>query len=324
MNTGRLSTHRGPYGDVIVTKTYTNWRYSVTLQMPDGAIEVKHGDWLTKYSAAMYNDFTRIHEFGRMDKSGSVEKILNVNHIFAGEIVYHIPTYSHAHPLMGEEIEVKGCPLTDEQKQKIIVDTLKEEYDLKGERLEILVEAAHYVHRAEKGVEVGEIIGETAGWIVEETALGTVVGAVSTSLQLVSAALTPIMIGIIVLNANDTDRRLAGMQAIGYAITAWAFDDPIPPYPSSLRVNNAVFPGKQILPRLEMAWNDACDATVRNLEAKVEKRGRSKESYQHFWRGIGKGERKELVRLLMDARAEELDGVERMSFQALDPDGYPH
>ena len=98
MNTGRLSTHRGPYGDVIVTKTYTNWRYSVTLQMPDGAIEVKHGDWLAKYSAAMYNDFTRIHEFGRMDKSGSVEKILNVNHIFAGEIVYHIPTYSHAHP----------------------------------------------------------------------------------------------------------------------------------------------------------------------------------------------------------------------------------
>jgi hypothetical protein len=73
---------------------------------------------------------------------------------------------------MGEEIEVKGCPLTDVQKQKIIVDTLKEEYDLKGERLEILVEAAHYVHRAEKGVEVGEIIGETAGWIVEETATG--------------------------------------------------------------------------------------------------------------------------------------------------------
>jgi hypothetical protein len=89
-------------------------------------------------------------------------------------------------------------------------------------------------------------------------------------------------------------------------------------------VNNAVFPGKQILPRLEIAWNDACDATVRNLEAKVVKRGRSQESYQLFWRGIGKGERKELVRLLMDARAEELDGVERMSFQALDPDGYPH
>ena len=85
MNTGRLSTHRGPYGNVVVTKTFTNWRYSVTSQMPEGAIEVKHGDWLSKYSAAMYNDLTRIDEFGRIDKSGSLQNILNVNHIFAGE-----------------------------------------------------------------------------------------------------------------------------------------------------------------------------------------------------------------------------------------------
>lgn len=34
----------------------------------DGAIHVKHGDWLSKYSAAMYNDFTHVHEFGRMDR----------------------------------------------------------------------------------------------------------------------------------------------------------------------------------------------------------------------------------------------------------------
>jgi hypothetical protein len=81
MNTGRLSTHRAPYGNVAVTKTFTNGRYSVTSQMPEGAIEVKHGDWLSKYSAAMYNDLTRIDEFGRIDKSGSLQKILNVNHI---------------------------------------------------------------------------------------------------------------------------------------------------------------------------------------------------------------------------------------------------
>jgi hypothetical protein len=35
-------------------KTYTDWRYSVTMRT-DGAIHVKHGDWLSKYSAAMYS-----------------------------------------------------------------------------------------------------------------------------------------------------------------------------------------------------------------------------------------------------------------------------
>jgi hypothetical protein len=59
------------------------------------------GDWLSKYSAAMYNDLTRIYEFGRIDKSGSLQKILNVNHIFTGETIFHIPTYWNVHPLVG-------------------------------------------------------------------------------------------------------------------------------------------------------------------------------------------------------------------------------
>jgi hypothetical protein len=38
--TRRLGTIKGLHGEIIVTKTYTNWRYSVS-------------DWLSKYSAAI-------------------------------------------------------------------------------------------------------------------------------------------------------------------------------------------------------------------------------------------------------------------------------
>jgi hypothetical protein len=116
------------------------------------------------------------------------------------------------------------------------------------------------------------------------------------------------------------------MQAIGYALTAWAFDDPIPAFPSSLRrnFNAAMGPGEYGLQRVEPALKEASDATVRNLEAKVLKRGRSKMSYQLFWQGIAEGDRKKLVRMLMDTGAAELGGVERMSFLGLDPDRYPN
>jgi hypothetical protein len=59
----------------------------------DGRILVKHGDWLSKYSAAMYQGDTKhVNEFGRL-KNGKMQPISNVDLILAGETIYHIPTY---------------------------------------------------------------------------------------------------------------------------------------------------------------------------------------------------------------------------------------
>jgi hypothetical protein len=52
-------------------------------------------------------------------------------------------------------------------------------------------------------------------------------------------------------------------------------------------VNSGFFPGKQILPRLELAWNEACDATVRNLEAKVVKKREDAASRAAGFSGVG-------------------------------------
>ena len=308
----RLDTTKGPHGEIIVTKTYSNWRYKVTMNA-EGAIHVKHGDWLSKYSAAMYNDFTRVHEFGRIDNGGNLRRIHNVNLIYAGETIYHIPTYRHAHPMRMDVVEVHASPLSEEQKTKVIVDTLKAEYHLDGERLELLEKVADGAHIGDTALEIGEI----AGLLAEGSALVSGAG-------LLSAFLTPIAIGIAILNANETDKRLAGMQAIGYTLTAWAFGDPIPGFPLSLRVNYSVSPGKQAIPRVEQAWIVASNAAVSNLEAEVVKKRIHKKSYQLFWQAIGDFDRKKLVRMLMEARAEELRGVELDSFWGLDPDRYPN
>jgi hypothetical protein len=308
----RLQTGVGPHGEVVVTKTFTNYRYSVTMGM-DGAIKVRHGDWLSKYSAAIYNDFKHIHEFARMDRSGKLSPIRNVNLIIAGETIYHMPTYKKMHPMRMDALELTASPLSEPQKKEAVVQMLKGDFGLQGERLHVLEEAAHLVHYGETGVELAEI----AGLIAEGAVFVTVV-------QGVSAALTSIMVGIAILNANETDTKLAGMQAIGYALTAWAFGDPIPGYPASLRANFSAFPGKQAIPRVEAAWKEAAAATVRNLEAEAAKKRVQKRSYQIYWQALGGGDRKKLVRLLMEARAEELRGVEQMSFWGLDPDKYPN
>jgi len=149
-------------------------------------------------------------------------------------------------------------------------------------------------------------LAEIAGLIAEETVLATA----ATALQGISALLTPIMLGIAMLNANDTDKKLAGMQAIGYTLTAWAFGDPIPGYPASLRANYSAFPGKQALPRVEDAWRITAEATVRNLEEAAAKKRVKPERYRLFWQAIGS--------------AEELRGVQKDSFWGLKPEGYPN
>lgn len=72
---------------------YGNFRVTVG---EDGTIVVQPGDWLSKYSAAMYQgDTTRVREFGRLE-GGVMKPITSVDSIRAGETIYHVPTYEIA------------------------------------------------------------------------------------------------------------------------------------------------------------------------------------------------------------------------------------
>jgi hypothetical protein len=71
--------------------------YSVSIA-DDGKITVKAGDWLSKYSAAIYKgDTSKVHEYGRL-KAGKMEPVADVNRIMAGETLYHIPTWTCKQP----------------------------------------------------------------------------------------------------------------------------------------------------------------------------------------------------------------------------------
>jgi hypothetical protein len=97
------------------TGAYRNGAYRVSIG-EDGKIVVKAGDWLSKYSAAMYGgDVTHVNEFGRL-VNGKMEPIADVNRIYAGETIYHIPTYDLSkNPAQGPSDPIPWtAPLPDE------------------------------------------------------------------------------------------------------------------------------------------------------------------------------------------------------------------
>lgn len=74
---------------------YSHSGYSVLVE-DDGAIQVKAGDWLSKYSMAIHHDLNHVKGcFGRRKPhpNGSISVITNVDLIRTGEIVYHLETH---------------------------------------------------------------------------------------------------------------------------------------------------------------------------------------------------------------------------------------
>lgn len=320
--------------------TYTHSGYSVTMQT-DGAILVKQGDRLSKYSAAIYDDFTRVNEFAAMwGNSGKLHSISDVNSIHPGQTIYHIPTYNayqrRVQPLRLPDMTVLvGPPLSEEEKSKIIVDTLKDDYGLKGNQLDWIDHNLHKLELLLHGLgALGDIL-KMWNVIKEETKLAEV----AEWAEVAGYSMTPIVVGIAVLNAEDSDRKVAGMWAVCYTLTAWAFDAPIPGFPKSVKdrlssaARSTAYFNPELLPRMESAWRESSAATVRNLEARVAalpsgpfQPRETKEQYQFWWQWIGDWNRNTLVRLLMENFPEviELSDVEKINFSSLDPDSYPN
>lgn len=81
-------------------KTYQFGGYSVTIE-EDGAILVKPGDSISKYSMARHHDFNHFSSFGRKKQPHLGPVALaphEVNYINSGEILYHLPTFLAANP----------------------------------------------------------------------------------------------------------------------------------------------------------------------------------------------------------------------------------
>lgn len=316
-----------------------NGRYRVEVAA-DGGVRVKPGDWLSKYSAAIYNNYSTINVFYRKNRTGNLERLANPNLIFAGEILYHLPTFMKAREVnfdKGAEIVSLNVPnLTEVEKKKLTIEHLKKEFNLRGEHLAVLSKSIDIIGYTGDAIAVTEVAG-----LIASTGAAAAVGTV---LSVASLFLMPIAGVIALVNVGETGLRHIGMRAIAYATTAWAFADPIPGPPTWLHteisdaaVQKAIQanPGDKSFERLQAAskapiaqmrkaWDDAARATVKRLEEEVVKRNVQKTSYQVLLRAIGDNDRQTLA---IDVLMKELEnslsaGSERHAFWT-PPPHYP-
>jgi hypothetical protein len=72
-----------------MSRTFNGGGYSVTVN-DDRSIRVKPGDWISKYSAAIYGDpLVNWNRFKRKNAAGQYIDLVDPNKITAGEVLYH-------------------------------------------------------------------------------------------------------------------------------------------------------------------------------------------------------------------------------------------
>src|SRR5262249_1123434 len=95
--------------NMFLPKTFRGGGHEVTIN-GDRSINVKQGDWLSKYSMAIYGDFDHIDKFCK--KNGSLyEAIKDKSLVKPGDILYHLdPLPGERRIATGERIGVSEPP----------------------------------------------------------------------------------------------------------------------------------------------------------------------------------------------------------------------
>jgi hypothetical protein len=283
----------------------------------------------------MYGNYWTINEFARRDQSGRFVPIRNPNLIHAGEILYHLPTFYESQKITFPTKEVTVYriePMSEAKKKEVILEHLKGEFDLRGERFEILKKFADGFHIGSEFGEAGEAIASIFVHLPE-----ALEGYIS-GFSVAGAVAIPIVASIELKNSSEFGQRLLGLRAVAYGITAWAYGVQKPGPPSWIRTNVLATGLQEYDVKVrESAWNDSCQAAWKNMEEAPLKeilhgdpmgprksiRVR-KEWLQTLFRAIGDGDRNKLVKNLMDGIARKYlrAGMETQAFWSPQP-GYP-
>lgn len=298
--------------------TYKRGKYSVSVRN-DGSILVRSGDWLTKYSAAMYGNFWTIDVFCRKDKSGNYIPITHAGRIFAGETLYHMPTVKNDCNGTGNCDENRFAtavgnapPVSEIAKTKLAVDQFKASHPEWSEIGELAGTAGHAATDVVEGLEWFSVVSDTAAAAVFP--IGLIIFCLHATFD--------------IIDAYNAARHAIAVRAAAYGATAWAFDDPVPPPPQWLgptitpqaiqralqanppqygrTVQGAVLDDQYAAAQRQKSWIEGRDKAMKELDEMVEQQKVRKAACQVVFQAIGSNDPKTLALQIMTEKAKGL------------------
>jgi hypothetical protein len=237
---------------------YKHGRYAIAMAA-DGAIKVRPDEFLSMYSAAIHDDFCRVHDFGRLTEHG-LQRIVNPNVLEAGETLYHLPTHAMWRGAQSYATHF-APPMRDAYKTELVMSALRLQFRLVDSMWDLIGNWITDVGYDNNAASTTEIVAEMAEWAGRDAM------ARSSSCPLIVVAGTLAVDGTLPPITQARTARVPWLElvSIAHALTAWTFDDPAPRFPTQ-RIRLARSEGHvDSVSACQIAWRAASMATLAKL-----------------------------------------------------------
>lgn len=291
-------------------QTYKKGIYGVTVE-EKGAITVKQGDWVSKYSAAIYNDFTKLSEFGRKVNGSSIPTVIpKPDEIYANETIYHLPDYWEQHKPSSPRQKVSPPAkrkLTPAEKQ-IIIATLKSDFHLKGDNWKVVGNVLDYIGTTDNVLAIAEITGA-----LEVGTYGAAISGGAAAFGFFATLLSPVGFMRELMNSNESGLKLYGLRAVAYTITAWTYSRPKPTGSNRIlaRINGLPL---STIAKYKQTWLIVSASAEVSLQNEARKRKMAEDSLKILYRSLSDNNPRVLCQLLMKGLSSKLDTIQKINW----------
>jgi hypothetical protein len=269
-----------------------------------GGIHLQPGDWLRKFSAAIYHHRST-------PKQPPVARIA----FSAGETI----------------LGTAATLLSEQDERKFILAHLTAKHKLSCEHTVFIGKLCERVHRTSEFAQLAEALAQLLPKglveVLPNALLDVLDGAPewrrAELFSMAGAVLFSAAGAIQMVNDWETAQRLIGMRGVAYGVTSWAFEQPAPPPPAWIGANSVPSSPRSPTVRKSLsngirscvaqgkagednevelgvkAWNAGCKSAWREMEEKAARTKENKEKIRAMWRNLAGGERRQLAKIVM-------------------------
>lgn len=281
-------------------------RYSVDIG-PNGQIKVVGGDILSGYSMAIHKIPWEITEYGRL-KQSRMMPIVNHDLIFAGETIYHLPSWNKNRPrIAGRSMPpVRVEPPSDAIKRHEMRKLLIRELEFPQPYADSIVNTAF---------KWGGNSGRTVVLLADLA--GTASPGVVLKAGLFGIFQTTVGNWIALNRAAESGLLVVSTIAISYGITAWAFDKAQPQLSEKIRDNRKRSVGDYRINEFESIWNASVVNAQKDAKLIARRQGISENTLKVLMRAMGDDTPAKLGKLLAESFRQPLSGDLQSRYDSL-------
>lgn len=203
--------------------------------------------------------------------------------------------------------------LSEAEKREIIKKVLGAKYNAAGQHFQLFSDMMTGLGYVNDSVAFAELIPVLNAWLS-----GSRFAAITSAASIAGTLLFPLQQLINLINANETGLRFYSRRAIAYAVTAWAFDNPVPMSSPQIMHNIRRGPVTEVQgeDRYHHVWKETTLSVIQKIKQLCLQKRINEKQLKIVFKAFGKGSPQNLSLLLLQGFEGEFSHITKAMWKS--------